>query len=513
MAESATHPLEKILRLCAEAAPEPWYPSAYAQAAGTPRDALDPDLDRLRLGGLIRLTDWVQGRGQGYMLTPEGERVLRMPRELARVRAGTYQPQPAAEFAAADEDSPWNHGEAVRAALLAPTRPVVTYVLIVLNLLWFAAGLGLALYRRIPPGDYLTGFSQRLDYLLLLRDLGGLLSADVTERGQWWRLMTTCFVHGGLLHLGMNLYGLLILGLHLEQMWGRVRFLVIYALAGLGGSCVSVLWQRHGLLVGASGAIWGLMASEVVWLVLNRGHLPGPLVSDWLRQLRNVFLLNILITVAPMFSRDLPQISATAHFGGGAVGAFAAILLHYQRFGRRWQRLPALLGVLLVPAVCLAPVVREAVLVRQMKEISKEEHRQLGVPGEPAGPFFAQVLMTEQTAWKVYADRALPLLKEAPKERDGHAVAEALTGLLRAQSELDRAADTLRHNIVASTEASEQIRKTLERLCREEAKLFGEAARCLRQGGDITDDAYDQQRLEVIAVQETWCSLKRKLAR
>src|SRR5690348_12053845 len=80
--------LETILLQCAHAAPEPWYPSQYAQANGMSRDDLDPFLDQLRMAGLVRLTDWVQGKGQGYALTPDGERVLQSPRELARVRAG-----------------------------------------------------------------------------------------------------------------------------------------------------------------------------------------------------------------------------------------------------------------------------------------------------------------------------------------------------------------------------------------------------------------------------------------
>src|SRR5919204_6537911 len=96
MPESAPHPLEEILQQCAAAEPEPWYPSVYAQATGISRDSLDPYLDRLRLGGLIRLTEWVQGRGQGYTLTSAGKEVLASPRELARLRAGKLdlRPQP-----------------------------------------------------------------------------------------------------------------------------------------------------------------------------------------------------------------------------------------------------------------------------------------------------------------------------------------------------------------------------------------------------------------------------------
>src|SRR4051794_14204257 len=96
MPETTVPPLDEILRLCAAAAPQPWYPSPHAQAAGIPRDNLDAPLEKLRMSGLIRLTDWVQGRGQGYVLTPEGEQVVRDPRHMAQIRAGQVpRPQPA----------------------------------------------------------------------------------------------------------------------------------------------------------------------------------------------------------------------------------------------------------------------------------------------------------------------------------------------------------------------------------------------------------------------------------
>ncbi len=83
MSNIPPNPLESILRLCAAKAPDPWYPSGYAKETGTPRDSLDPYLDQLRMAGLVRLTDWVSGHGQGYALTPAGEDVLKNPRQLA----------------------------------------------------------------------------------------------------------------------------------------------------------------------------------------------------------------------------------------------------------------------------------------------------------------------------------------------------------------------------------------------------------------------------------------------
>src|SRR5438132_11698880 len=140
-------PLETILLQCAHAAPEPWYPSGYAQANGMKRDDLDPFLDQLRMAGLIHLTDWVQGRGQGSALTPDGERVLQGRRELARVRAGRLQvfPQapPQSAYAADQRMTEFDRREQIRVAFLSPSPPLVSYALIHINIAWFLWGMSI----------------------------------------------------------------------------------------------------------------------------------------------------------------------------------------------------------------------------------------------------------------------------------------------------------------------------------------------------------------------------------
>src|SRR5712692_1490255 len=134
-------PLETILRQCAQAAPDPWYPSGYAQANGMKRDDLDPHLDQLRMAGLIHLTDWVQGQGQGYALTPDGEYVLHNPRELAKLRDGKLNH--AREALQEPPGTPdrgttaFERGEEIRAAFLYPSPPVISLTLIFLNVAWF----------------------------------------------------------------------------------------------------------------------------------------------------------------------------------------------------------------------------------------------------------------------------------------------------------------------------------------------------------------------------------------
>src|SRR5262249_5470832 len=147
--------------------------------------------------------------------------------------------------------------------------------------------------------------------------------------GQWWRLLTNCFVHVGLLHLVVNMYGLYVIGPLLERMWGRSRYLFLYLVSGLGGSCAAMIFKPAEfeggrliliILAGASGAICGLMASAVVWVLLNRHHLPRPVVSSLMRS----FLINFLLIA--FISTDR-RVSGLAHYGGAGVGAIFSVIL------------------------------------------------------------------------------------------------------------------------------------------------------------------------------------------
>jgi membrane associated rhomboid family serine protease len=77
----------------------------------------------------------------------------------------------------------------------------------------------------------------------------------------WWTTVTYMFVHGGVLHLAGNMYALFVFGPRLEHMWHHKRFLWFYTLCGLGGVVFQVLFLRHGVLVGASAAVFGVMTA------------------------------------------------------------------------------------------------------------------------------------------------------------------------------------------------------------------------------------------------------------
>jgi len=335
-----------ILRYCAQSEPNPWYPSKDGKSAILPRNEMDALLDQLRLGGLLRLTDWVPGSGQGYALTPAGKYVLESPRELAHLQTGPPQPdRKGTPEQAPNVRDPFLNQERyaiVRDALLNPAAPTLTIALILLNVIWFLVGFLEALQAHIPANTFLFASSP------VILERTGALRGDFIVQGQWWRLLSCCFVHIGLVHLGMNMWSLYIIGKIQESMWGRLRLLAIYLIAGLGGSCAMVINNPNVLGAGASGALFGLMSSLTVWIIFNRKYI-GRQATAWLRRLGLVFVLN-------MFISSLPGISASAHFGGAAVGLVAAVLFMAQRFRHGILSWLSLAGVLALPVICIGAV-------------------------------------------------------------------------------------------------------------------------------------------------------------
>jgi membrane associated rhomboid family serine protease len=232
-------------------------------------------------------------------------------------------------------------------AALASRPPVITCLLLFANFAVFGLGLYLAVRNGVPPQQFL----QRSDdprALVILHQLGALTGADL-EAGQWWRLLALCFVHIGAMHLFMNMLALYVLGCIEEPLWGRWRFLAIYLLSGLAGSCAMVSVRPQALGAGASGAVWGLLTALVVWVIAYRGR------TGRGRRLRlPVILLVVALETATSF---LPGISAAAHFGGGAMGLIASFLLLGQRLSRpvlRWLCVAALAAL---PVGCAAALI------------------------------------------------------------------------------------------------------------------------------------------------------------
>jgi membrane associated rhomboid family serine protease len=145
-----------------------------------------------------------------------------------------------------------------------------TIVLIALNTLVY-------LIMAVEGHRFLTFDSQ-----LLLH--WGANAGALTSGGQWWRLVTSTFEHGGLLHIALNMWCLYNLGWLAELLFGRTRFTLLYLLCGIGGSLGSICWHGNGVSVGASGAIFGVAGALIPAMLLHhnqrlRALLKGQLTS------------------------------------------------------------------------------------------------------------------------------------------------------------------------------------------------------------------------------------------
>ncbi|MDX6380521.1 MAG: hypothetical protein QOI57_1545 [Rubrobacteraceae bacterium] len=138
-------------------------------------------------------------------------------------------------------------------------------------------------------------------------NLGALVPALVAE-GEWWRLVTSAFLHSGFVHLGMNMLSLYFLGSFAEISFGRSRFLALYFISGIGGGLAYLYFGPFNApAVGASGAIFGLLGG-VFGFAIRRGTFStrNPVISQLL----------VLTAINLFLGATIPNVSNTAHIGG-----------------------------------------------------------------------------------------------------------------------------------------------------------------------------------------------------
>ncbi|NLO83022.1 MAG: rhomboid family intramembrane serine protease [Clostridiales bacterium] len=181
---------------------------------------------------------------------------------------------------------------------LNPDMPYITYGILALNIgIWLIMSFvgtvfGLDLYYQ------LLYFGAKINHLIV--------------RGEYWRLFTAMFLHIGITHLFFNSYALYIYGSVVEKLFGKIRFVLIYMIAGLMGSLLSYLFSPNPA-AGASGAIFGLMGS-LLYLLRRKGGLYKRIFGPG---------LYIVIGVNLLFGFIQPGIDNWGHIGG-LIGGFLA---------------------------------------------------------------------------------------------------------------------------------------------------------------------------------------------
>jgi rhomboid protease GluP len=151
----------------------------------------------------------------------------------------------------------------------------------------------------------------------------GAVDGGLFARGEYWRLLTAMFLHGGVMHLGFNLWALYQLGGLFEMMFGSQRFILTWIAAGLIGSITSALFISPGSVsVGASGAIFGILGALIpaVWRSPVFRHQP------WARGLVQQLMLWAGINVFIGFT--FPMIDNAAHLGGFGAGLLLGMIPH-----------------------------------------------------------------------------------------------------------------------------------------------------------------------------------------
>ena len=148
----------------------------------------------------------------------------------------------------------------------------------------------------------------------------GYVSADTVAAGEYYRIITSAFLHLGLLHLVFNMWALYLFGPLVEQLYGHLEYLAIYLLCAIGGSVLTILAAPDQSAVGASGAIFGLLG--LAFAVSRRRHLALP------RQTRMILgQVGTLLIINLAFTFFVPGIAIFGHLGGLAVGLVLGWLL------------------------------------------------------------------------------------------------------------------------------------------------------------------------------------------
>ena len=170
-----------------------------------------------------------------------------------------------------------------------------------------------------------------------------VLYGPLVPHGGWYRLVTAMFLHASIIHIAFNMYVLWAIGTPVEQYLGRVRYIGLYFVSGLAGSAGGLLQAPHTPILGASGAIFGILGAMLIieWQVT--GRLAGQAMS--------LIVINLIISFV------IPNISWGGHVGGLIGGILIMLAYAHWRDGKAQYGqigIPGVLGLVAVAAASIA---------------------------------------------------------------------------------------------------------------------------------------------------------------
>jgi rhomboid protease GluP len=236
-----------------------------------------------------------------------------------------------------------------------------------------------------------------------------------TLSGQWWRLVSYMFLHGGLMHIAFNMWCLWDLGALCESLYGRWTFAAIYFITGIGAGIASVGWNPHVFSVGASGAIFGLAGALIASFYLGEFSMPKAALSGTLRSLLFFAGFNLF------FGQVIGGIDNACHIGGLITGLILGALI--AKISPQHDNPVRRAVIFLVMALAL---VSSALGVQRWRGFSSH---------------FGRAGISEKNM-----DQMIAALKETIRERPSDVQAHsALARAYFAKGELDQGEDELKH--------------------------------------------------------------------
>ena len=205
------------------------------------------------------------------------------------------------------------------AKIFSPKKPIVTYILMVLNVMIY---LFLSVYDK--------GQSIVLNFANM---------KIFVQQGEYYRLLSCMFLHANMYHLFFNMYALYVIGPQVEKYYGKLKFLFIYLISGLLGSLFSAVFMDASTYsLGASGAIFGLLGSVAYFTYYYRATLQGLLRS----QVLPVILINLVISVM------IKSIDLSAHIGGLIGGILMSMAIGIGDKGRKSDEINGAIVLVLI---------------------------------------------------------------------------------------------------------------------------------------------------------------------
>ncbi len=228
----------------------------------------------------------------------------------------------------------------------------------------------------------------------------------LTVNGEWWRLLTACFLHIGVLHLALNMYALLSIGLLLERLMGPRNFLIAYLLTGISASVTSVWWHENSVGAGASGAIFGVYGIFVAMLTTSLIH----------KEERQAQLKSILLFIGYNLAFGLTGgVDNAAHIGGLLSGFFLGYGFYYMI--KNPQKNAVLLTAVISSVIIYTSVIFSAIAddrakyFSEMEKFSALEEKGLEFYKLPDNTSTANYLTSLKSGIDQYS-KTLPILKE-----------------------------------------------------------------------------------------------------